>query len=109
MKGNQGGISIHADSRGSATSLRAFIHHSLFVDNRNRPSLYMEGRQSSPYQEVTIFKNYFSQNKAAYADVIALRQVVSNFSYNYVHSNQGEQNKYIYTIYSRTFFNSIFF
>lgn len=100
MKGNQGGISINADSRGSATSLRAFIHHSLFVDNRNRPSLYMEGRQSSPYQEVTIFKNYFSQNKAAYADVIALRQVVSNFSYNYVHSNQGEQNKYIYTIYS---------
>lgn len=89
VKGNQGGVSINADSRGSATSLRAFIHHNLFVENRNRPSLLMEGRQSSPYQEVTIFKNYFSQNQAAYADVIALRQVVSNFSYNYVHSNKG--------------------
>lgn len=89
VKGNQGGIYINADSRGSATSLRAYIHHNLFVDNRNRPSLYVEGRQSSPYQEVTVFKNYYSQNKAAYADVIALRQVVSNFSYNYVHSNRG--------------------
>lgn len=110
MKGNQGGISIHADSRGSATSLRAFIHHSLFVDNRNRPSLYMEGRQSSPYQEVTIFKNYFSQNKAAYADVIALRQVVSNFSYNYVHSNQGEQNEiYLYYLFKNLFQFDFFF
>lgn len=89
VKENQGGIAINADSRGSATSLRAYIHHNLFVENRNRPSLLVEGRQSSPYQEVTIFKNYFSQNRGAYADVIALRQVVSNFSYNYVHSNQG--------------------
>lgn len=89
VKGNQGGISINADSRGSATSLRAYIHHNLFVENRNRPSLYVEGRQSSPYQEVTIFKNYFSQNDGAYADVVALRQVVSNFSFNYVHSNRG--------------------
>lgn len=89
VKGNQGGIAINADSRGSATSLRAYIHHNLFVENRNRPSLYVEGRQSSPYQEVTIYKNYFSQNDGAYADVVALRQVVSNFSFNYVHSNRG--------------------
>lgn len=80
---------IRADSRGSATSLRAWIHHNLFTKNKNRPTLYTEGRQSSPYQEVTIFKNYFTQNTAAYADVIALRQVVSNFTYNYVHSNRG--------------------
>lgn len=51
--------------------------------------MYIEGRQSSPYQEVTIYKNYVSQNQAAYADVIALRQVVSNFSYNYIHGNKG--------------------
>lgn len=89
VKGNQGGVAINADSRGSATSLRAYIHHNLFVENRNRPTIYAEGRQSSPYQSVTIFKNYFSQNRAAYADVIVLRQVVSNFSYNYVHSNSG--------------------
>lgn len=89
VQNNQGGLYIRADSRGSATSLRAFIHHNLFTGNKNRPTLYTEGRQSSPYQQITIFKNYFTQNMAGYADVIALRQVVSNFTNNYVHSNKG--------------------
>lgn len=89
VQNNQGGLSVRADSRGSATSLRSQIHHNLFVMNKNRPALIIEGRQSSPYQEVMVFKNYFTQNKAGYKDVIALRQVVSNFSYNYVHSNWG--------------------
>ncbi|XP_055710937.1 protein bark beetle [Phlebotomus papatasi] len=86
---NQGGLSIRSDSRGSATSLRGWVHHNLFTGNRNRPSLCVEGRQSSPYQEITVFKNYFTQNLAAYEDVIALKQVVSNFSNNYVHRNRG--------------------
>lgn len=89
MQRNQGGLFIRADSRGSATSLRAWIHNNLFASNRNRPSLFCEGRQSSPYQAVTIYRNYFTQNAAAYDDVIALRQVVSNFTYNYVHYNRG--------------------
>ncbi|XP_058814213.1 protein bark beetle isoform X1 [Topomyia yanbarensis] len=86
---NQGGLSIRADSRGSATSLRGWIHNNLFVKNRNRPALYVEGRQSSPYQEVTVHNNYITQNEAAFQDVVVLRQVVSNFSFNYVHSNKG--------------------
>ncbi|XP_019892680.2 protein bark beetle isoform X1 [Musca domestica] len=86
---NQGGLKLRADSRGSATSLRGFIHHNLFLKNRNRPALFVEGRQSSPYQEVELYRNYFAQNQAGYEDVIRLRQVVSNFSYNYVHSNVG--------------------
>ncbi|CAD7000236.1 unnamed protein product [Ceratitis capitata] len=86
---NQGGLSIRADSRGSATSLRGFIHHNLFFRNRNRPALYVEGRQSSPYQEIELYRNYFAQNRAGFEDVIKLRQVVSNFSYNFVHSNTG--------------------
>ncbi|XP_053697382.1 protein bark beetle [Sabethes cyaneus] len=86
---NQGGLSIRADSRGSATSLRGWIHNNLFVRNRNRPALYVEGRQSSPYQEVTVHNNYITQNDAAFRDVAVLRQVVSNFSFNYVHSNKG--------------------
>ena len=64
LKENQGGLSLRADSRGSATSLRGWIHHNLFVRNKNRPVLYVEGRQSSPYQEVIIYKNYVTQNKA---------------------------------------------
>ncbi|CAD7079360.1 unnamed protein product [Hermetia illucens] len=86
---NQGGLFIRADSRGSATSLRGWIHHNLFAKNRNRPALYVEGRQSSPYQEVIVYNNYFSQNDAKYENVIKLRQVLSNFTYNYVHSNYG--------------------
>ncbi|XP_055592413.1 protein bark beetle-like isoform X1 [Uranotaenia lowii] len=89
LQENQGGLSIRADSRGSATSLRGWVHNNLFVKNRNRPALYVEGRQSSPYQEVTVHNNYFSQNEAGFRDVVVLRQVVSNFSYNYVHSNRG--------------------
>lgn len=38
-----------------------------------------------------MFRNYFSQNDGVYEDVIKLRQVVSNFSYNYVHSNRGSR------------------
>lgn len=64
VKENQGGLYLRADSRGSATSLRGFIHHNLYVGNKNRPALCVEGRQSSPYQEVIIYKNYITQNKA---------------------------------------------
>ncbi|VEN48816.1 unnamed protein product [Callosobruchus maculatus] len=89
---NQGGLYIKADSRGSATSLRGWIHNNLFVNNSNLPTLYIEGRKSSPYQEVTIYRNYFTRNYARYHNNIILRQVVSNFTYNYVKRNVGLQN-----------------
>ncbi|KFB47778.1 AGAP009143-PA-like protein [Anopheles sinensis] len=91
IEANQGGLSIRADSRGSATSLRGWIHHNLFVRNRNRPAIYVEGRQSSPYQEVIMHNNYITQNDATFRDVVVLRQVVSNFTYNYVHRNRGQR------------------
>lgn len=65
VRENQGGLFLSADSRGSATSMRGYIHHNLFVKNRNRPALFVEGRRSSPYQEVIIYKNYITQNDAA--------------------------------------------
>ncbi|XP_076628397.1 C-type lectin domain-containing protein bark beetle [Colletes latitarsis] len=86
---NQGGLSIRADSRGSATSLKGWIHNNLFAENFNRPALYVEGRQSSPYQEVTIFRNYFTKNNAPYDNNIILKQVVSNMTLNYLHGNLG--------------------
>lgn len=64
LQENQGGVSIKADSRGSATALKAFINHNVFVRNKNRPSMYTEGRSESPYQEVIIYNNYFTQNMA---------------------------------------------
>ncbi|XP_023022507.2 C-type lectin domain-containing protein bark beetle isoform X1 [Leptinotarsa decemlineata] len=89
---NQGGLYIKADSRGSATSLRGLIHNNLFVNNSNLPTVYVEGRKSSPYQEVTIYRNYFTRNVAPYHNNIVLKQVVSNFTYNYVKRNIGFQN-----------------
>lgn len=88
---NQGGLLIRADSRGTATSMEANIHHNLFTNNKNRPALAVDGRQSAPYQEVIVFNNYITQNNAAYEHVIRLRQVKSNFTKNYVHSNVGGQ------------------
>lgn len=92
MENNQGGLRIQADSRGSATSLKGYIHNNLFVNNSNLPVLSVEGRQSSPYQEVRIYRNYFTRNVAPYTNNIILKQVVSSFTYNYVKRNLGLQN-----------------
>lgn len=89
VRRNQGGLSIRADSRGSATSLEGWIHNNVFAENFNKPALYVEGRQSSPYQEVTIFRNYFTKNNAPYDNNIILKQVVSNMTLNYLHANLG--------------------
>ncbi|XP_020286537.1 protein bark beetle isoform X2 [Pseudomyrmex gracilis] len=89
VRRNQGGLSIRADSRGSATSLKGWIHNNLFAENFNKPALYVEGRQSSPYQEVIIYRNYFTKNNAPYDNNIVLKQVVSNMTLNYLHGNLG--------------------
>ncbi|KAL7298469.1 hypothetical protein TKK_0008256 [Trichogramma kaykai] len=87
---NQGGLSIRSDSRGSATSMKGWIHNNLFSDNYNKPALYVEGRQSSPYQEVTIFRNYFTKNNASYENNVVLKQVVSNMTLNHLQGNIGK-------------------
>ncbi|KAK0090170.1 hypothetical protein PV325_002595 [Microctonus aethiopoides] len=86
---NQGGLSIRSDSRGSATSLKSFVHNNLFTENVDKPTLYIEGRKSSPYQEVTIYRNYFVKNNSPYENNIILKQVVSNMTLNYLHANLG--------------------
>ncbi|BES98492.1 Scavenger receptor cysteine-rich domain [Nesidiocoris tenuis] len=86
---NQGGLYIRADSRSSATSLKGWIHNNLFADNSHKPALAIEGRQSSPYQQVTIYNNYWKGNWARYENTINLNQVVSNFTYNFVYGNKG--------------------
>lgn len=84
-----GGVYLRCDSRGSATSLKAWIHNNLFFNNTNLPVMKVVGRQSSPYQEVVVYRNYFTQNYVRYDSVILLRQVLSNFTYNYIKSNWG--------------------
>ncbi|RVE49659.1 hypothetical protein evm_005716 [Chilo suppressalis] len=91
VRNNVGGLLVRADSRGSATSLRGWVHNNLFLANHDLPCLQVEGRQSSPYQEITIYRNYFTRNFVQFKDVIVLRQVVSNFTHNYVHDNTGQR------------------
>ena len=50
---------------------------------------FVEGRQSSPYQQMIIFRNYFTKNNAPYDNNIILKQVVSNMTFNYLHGNLG--------------------
>lgn len=94
--------------------MEGWIHNNLFAENLNKPALYVgkdifisillmqvskkliqmflryvEGRQSSPYQEVNIFRNYFTKNNAPYDNNIVLKQVVSNMTLNYLHANLG--------------------
>ncbi|KAK9870170.1 hypothetical protein WA026_006260 [Henosepilachna vigintioctopunctata] len=92
VQGNQGGLSIRSDSSSSATSLKGFVQNNLFVNNSNLPALYIEGRQSSPYQEVALTRNYFTRNISPYVNNIVLKQVVSSFTHNYVKRNIGFKN-----------------
>lgn len=46
VRNNVGGLYIRADSRGSATSLRGWIHNNLFYANHDLPCLKVEGKHS---------------------------------------------------------------
>lgn len=43
IRKNVGGLLVRADSRGSATSLRGWIHNNLFFGNHDLPCLQVEG------------------------------------------------------------------
>lgn len=51
------------------------IHNNLFADNEVKSVLKVEGRRSSPYQDVVIYRNYFAKNFDRYENVIVLNQV----------------------------------
>ncbi|XP_065210133.1 protein bark beetle-like [Planococcus citri] len=89
ISGNIGGLWIKADSEGSATSVKAIIHNNLFSSNKRKSTLKIEGRRSSPYQNVVLYRNYFAINYSPFENVIVLNQVMSNFTLNYIQSNIG--------------------
>lgn len=70
-----GGLWIKADSEGSATSLKAVVSHNLFAENIVKPPLKIEGKRSSPYQDVAVYRNFFAKNWVPYENVIVLDQV----------------------------------
>lgn len=50
VRNNVGGLHVRADSRGSATSLRGWIHNNLFYANHDLPCLKVEGKRSDKIQ-----------------------------------------------------------
>lgn len=76
---NQGGLKVTADSSGYATALQALIHNNLFTENVNLPVLNISGIRAAPQQHITIYRNFFADNKAPYDNIIQLVQV-NNYS-----------------------------
>ena len=90
VTGNIGGLFIKAGSSGTATALRGLLHNNVFEENVKKVTLHLEGRQTSPYQQLTMYRNYITRSDVAHEPVIKLFQVVCNASYNAFHNNKGK-------------------
>ena len=79
ITGNIGGLLIRAGSSGTATALRAILHNNVFDENVKRITLHLEGRQTSPYQQITMYKNYITRSDVLHEPVAKLFQVCIHF------------------------------
>ena len=50
---NIGGLFMRAGSSGTATAMRGLLHNNVFEENEKKPTLQLEGRQTTPYQQVS--------------------------------------------------------
>lgn len=89
IRRNQGGLKIQSDSNGVPTALKAVIHNNVFADNNVTETVYLQGRRSSPYQEVTLYHNYVTRSNVRYKNVMLLDQVVANLTENHIFNNLG--------------------
>lgn len=115
VRKNQGGLRIVSDSSGSPTALKGYVRNNLFENNTNKEIIHVEGKRSSPYQEIIFYRNVVTRNDANFEDVVALSQVVSNLTENYFHANRGRHimevsgfNKVRLPIYQSCVHNSFF-
>jgi len=92
---NMGGLFLRAGSSGSATSLKGVLHNNVFSENRKRVSLHLEGRQTSPYQEIRLYRNYMTRNNVSHEPVVQMNQVVCNATWNTFFNNRGKEILYI--------------
>ena len=100
LTGNIGGLLIRAGSSGTATALRGVLHNNVFEENLKKVTLQLEGRQTSPYQQITMYKNYITRSDIPHEPVVKFSQVllisINNFStkiltvfyFKYFHSYQ---------------------
>ena len=87
---NIGGLYIRAGSSGTATSLKGVLHNNVFSENVKEVTLHLEGIQTSPYQHITMYRNYMTRNNVSHLPVVVMNQVVCNTSYNTFFNNYGK-------------------
>ena len=75
ITGNIGGLLIRAGSSGTATALRGVLHNNVFEENLKKVTLQLEGRQTSPYQQITMYKNYITRSDIPHEPVVKFSQV----------------------------------
>ena len=90
LEGNIGGLYIRAGSSGTATALKGVLHNNVFTENKKEVTLYLEGLQASPYQQIAMYRNYMTRNNVTYKPVVIMNQVVCNTSFNTFFNNRGK-------------------
>ena len=81
ITGNIGGLLIRAGSSGTATALRGILHNNVFEENLKKVTLQLEGRQTSPYQQITMYKNYITRSDIPHEPVVKFSQVHIDLAY----------------------------
>ena len=87
---NMGGLFIRAGSAGTATSLKGILHNNVFSENRKKVVLRLEGIQTSPYQQLMLYRNYMTRNNVSHEPVVQMNQVVCNATHNTFFNNRGK-------------------
>ena len=108
VSNNIGGLFIRSGSSGSATAMKGVLHNNVFVNNVKKVVLHIEGRTTSPYQDLKMYRNYMTRNNVSHegiyylvpslfnqcnhslAAVIKMDQVVCNASFNTFFNNRGK-------------------
>jgi len=72
---NLGGLYIRAGSSGTATAMKGILHNNVFEENVKKITLHLEGRTSSPYQQITMYQNYITRSDVDHEPVILFYQV----------------------------------
>ncbi|XP_067681580.1 protein bark beetle-like [Haliotis asinina] len=84
---NKGGMYFSARTKTIATALRGNISNNVFAYGSHGEALNISGHY---YQRVFLFQNYFYNYTAGdYRDVIHIKDVVVNFTYNVITNNVG--------------------
>ena len=72
---NIGGLFIRSGSSGSATAMKGVLHNNVFVNNAKKVVLHIEGRTTSPYQDLKMYRNYMTRNNVSHEGIYSLLEL----------------------------------